>query len=166
MDENKHTTGFLRHRLGGYREYAAPPPLAGFSEAVWIYRTPPRTTQPGGASHRVLPELTLSLAFCRQRRYGDRSGDSSLLLIGPRTKPCVSSFAPGYEMAAVRVRFLHAVIAADRAVDPGWARLAADAGFCDQSHLVRESRALCGLSPGEVHRERRAEAEMSNPDDA
>jgi AraC-like DNA-binding protein len=60
------------------------------------------------------------------------------------------------------LRFLAAVADADRAVVPQWARIAADAGFCDQSHLVRESRALCGMAPAAVDRERRAEAEMSN----
>jgi methylphosphotriester-DNA--protein-cysteine methyltransferase len=56
-----------------------------------------------------------------------------------------------------------AMIAADRAPQPGWARVAAEAGFCDQSHLVRECRALAGLTPSRVHRQRRAEAETSNP---
>jgi AraC-like DNA-binding protein len=60
-------------------------------------------------------------------------------------------------------RLLQAVTAADRRRTPAWARIAADTGFCDQSHLVRECRALTGLSPGELHRERRAEAETSNP---
>jgi AraC-like DNA-binding protein len=60
------------------------------------------------------------------------------------------------------LRFLAAVADADRAVVPQWARIAADAGFCDQSHLVRESRALCGMAPAAVDRERRVEAEMSN----
>jgi AraC-like DNA-binding protein len=30
---------------------------------------------------------------------------------------------------------------------PGWAAVAADAGFYDQSHLANEFRALCGLTP-------------------
>ena len=60
------------------------------------------------------------------------------------------------------VRFLAAVAQADRATVPRWARIAADAGFCDQSHLVRESRALCGLAPAAVDRERRSEAGTSN----
>ncbi|HKU63293.1 MAG TPA: AraC family transcriptional regulator [Gemmatimonadales bacterium] len=60
------------------------------------------------------------------------------------------------------LRFLAAVAEADRSVVPQWARIAAEAGFCDQSHLVRESRALCGMAPAAVDRERRAEAEMSN----
>lgn len=60
------------------------------------------------------------------------------------------------------LRFLAAVTDADRAEVPQWARIAADAGFCDQSHLVRESQALCGMAPAAVDRERRAEAEMSN----
>ena len=60
-------------------------------------------------------------------------------------------------------RLNHAVALADGAARPAWARLAADAGFCDQSHLVRECRALTGLPPGQAHRERRAQAETSNP---
>ena len=60
-------------------------------------------------------------------------------------------------------RLLQAVTVADRSLRPAWARIAAEAGYCDQSHLVRECRALSGLSPGELHRERRAEAETSNP---
>lgn len=32
---------------------------------------------------------------------------------------------------------------------PRWADLAADAGFADQAHLVREFRALAGLTPGQ-----------------
>jgi len=61
------------------------------------------------------------------------------------------------------VRFLAAVVEADRAPAPQWARIAADTGFCDQPHLVRESRALCGMAPSVVDRERRAEAGTSNP---
>ncbi len=60
------------------------------------------------------------------------------------------------------VRFLRAVTAADRSGRPAWARLAADAGYCDQSHLIRDCRALCGLAPHRLYRERRAEAELSN----
>ncbi len=60
-------------------------------------------------------------------------------------------------------RFLHAVTLADRSPSPAWAAIAADTGFCDQSHLVRECRALSGLAPGQVNRERRAQAEISNP---
>jgi AraC-like DNA-binding protein len=59
-------------------------------------------------------------------------------------------------------RLLRAVTAADAAMRPAWARIAVECGFCDQSHLVRECRALVGLRPGVVHRERRAEAETSN----
>jgi AraC-like DNA-binding protein len=60
-------------------------------------------------------------------------------------------------------RFLHAVTLADRSTSPAWAAIAADTGFCDQSHLVRECRALSGLAPSQVYRERRAQAEKSNP---
>lgn len=60
-------------------------------------------------------------------------------------------------------RFLQAVTLSDRTPAPAWAAIAADSGFCDQSHLVRECRALSGLVPGQVYRERRAQAETSNP---
>jgi AraC-like DNA-binding protein len=59
-------------------------------------------------------------------------------------------------------RLNHAMATADHAARPGWARVAAESGFCDQSHLVRECRALAGLTPGRIHLERRAEAETSN----
>ncbi|HEX2451835.1 MAG TPA: helix-turn-helix domain-containing protein [Gemmatimonadales bacterium] len=61
-------------------------------------------------------------------------------------------------------RLLRAMTAADRTPTPHWARISADCDYCDQSHLVRECRALAGCTPGELHRERRAEAETSNPD--
>ena len=60
-------------------------------------------------------------------------------------------------------RFLRAVTLADRSARPAWAAIAAHTGFCDQSHLVRECRALSGFAPGQVDRERRAQAEISNP---
>jgi AraC-like DNA-binding protein len=60
-------------------------------------------------------------------------------------------------------RFVGAVTLADRSDRPAWAAIAADSGYCDQSHLVRESRAIAGLVPGQVYRERRAQAETSNP---
>lgn len=60
-------------------------------------------------------------------------------------------------------RFVRAITLADRSDRPAWAAIAADSGYCDQSHLVRESRAIVGLVPGQVFRERRAQAETSNP---
>ena len=103
---------------------------------------------------------------------------SSIVLSGvevPAVIPTVSTFAnhspsPPHRPATAGVslkgyarisRFLAAVTDADRAEVPQWARIAADTGFCDQSHLVRESPPL-GMAPAAVDRERRAEAEMSN----
>jgi AraC-like DNA-binding protein len=39
-----------------------------------------------------------------------------------------------------------------RRASPGWAEVAIDSGFYDQSHLVHEFRALCGLTPTEFLR--------------
>lgn len=43
-------------------------------------------------------------------------------------------------------RLLRALGATPR---PAWAQLALDAGYCDQSHLIREFRAFAGVSPRE-----------------
>lgn len=55
-----------------------------------------------------------------------------------------------------RIQRLGRVVAAADALPdaPRWARLAVAAGYYDQPHLIREFRALAGLTPGEVHRER------------
>ena len=58
-------------------------------------------------------------------------------------------------------RFNAAMALADGVLRPAWSRVAADAGYCDQSHLVRECRALTGLAPARLHRERRAQADLS-----
>jgi AraC-like DNA-binding protein len=61
------------------------------------------------------------------------------------------------------VRLLNAVTTAD-ACPAGqtiaWASVAADAGFYDQSHLIRECHDLCGLTPREIMSERRSEIEI------
>jgi AraC-like DNA-binding protein len=49
-----------------------------------------------------------------------------------------------------RLARLHGCLRALRAArPPAWADVAADCGFYDQSHLVNEFRALCGLTPTE-----------------
>jgi AraC-like DNA-binding protein len=51
-----------------------------------------------------------------------------------------------------RLARLHACLRAmrqPRARMPGWAELALEGGFYDQSHLVNEFKALCGLTPTE-----------------
>jgi len=58
------------------------------------------------------------------------------------------------------LRFLGAMRLADarsRTSGGVWARIAAEAGFFDQSHLIRESRALAGFTPQELWQERRSE---------
>lgn len=89
--------------LGGYREYCAPPALAAFSESVWLYRTPSGTPL-RAATHRVLPDPALSLAF-RCRRSPDGSvTDPALIIIGPKTRPHLCTFEPRLEIVAVRLK--------------------------------------------------------------
>lgn len=82
----------------------------------------------------VADELGLAERHLR-RLFLDHTG------VGPKTVQRVGRFQ----------RFL-------RAADAGGANLAglaADAGYADQAHLAREVRALAGLSPSDLLRERR-----------
>src|SRR5690348_17582149 len=56
-----------RHRLGGYREYAAPAELSDCVESVWVHETP--RDAPVQPPHRVLPDLGVSLAFQRSEEH-------------------------------------------------------------------------------------------------
>ena len=69
-----------------------------------------------------------------------------------------SDLGIGLKAFARMLRVLAVITEADRASRPRWAALAADAGYADQAHLVRDCQALCGRTPGDLHRERRAEA--------
>jgi len=65
------------------------------------------------------------------------------------------------------LRLNRAMRLADRSGHPLWADVAVAAGYCDQSHLIRECLAVTGGSPRQLHGERRrqviAMAERSNP---
>lgn len=64
------------------------------------------------------------------------------------------------------VRFVAAMVTADRVEKPAWTDVALRAGYCDQSHLIRDCVALAGASPSDLHVERRSEnfgtADLSN----
>ena len=62
------------------------------------------------------------------------------------------------------IRHLNAILMAETYDQPDWAGIAAESGYADQSHLIRETKALAGISPAALVRERRHEAEISNTD--
>lgn len=69
-----------------------------------------------------------------------------------------------------RIRRLQSVVRRlEQGAPPrGWAYLAADTGYCDQSHLIREFRALAGTTPGRYAEEQNTlnelfAAEVSHP---
>ena len=58
----------------------------------------------------------------------------------------------------VRIQRFHALLrSSDLAPRPSWAALAADHGYADQSHLIREVQDLAGVTPTRLHEERVAE---------
>ena len=65
------------------------------------------------------------------------------------------------------LRLVKSMRMADASPRPAWADLAVAAGYCDQSHLIRECVAATGSTPRELHAERRRQivslAELSNP---
>ena len=277
-------TSRLRHRLGGYQEFAPPPHVAAFVDAFWTHRTP-NVPMPPGAGHRVLPELAVSLGFAVVRDDAGRPVDGSPILIGPKRRPQLYTILPGRELTAVRLkpewvgpllgiapldaemqvidlaqvradlaaplhdllwrtrsteeavailvrtvmrlrashgeptapttaaldivrrsegampceriashvgisprhlrrhvrdatgvspktyartlRLTKSMRIADASPRPAWADVAAAAGYCDQSHLIRECVAATGMTPRHLHAERRRQivdvAELSNP---
>jgi hypothetical protein len=90
----------LRHRLGGYREYAAPAELAGWVEALWTYRAPTGD----GSTHRVLPDPALSLAVCYTRHPDGTPRAPQIVVIGPKLQPLLWRYTPGAEIAAVKLK--------------------------------------------------------------
>jgi len=66
-----------------------------------------------------------------------------------------TSWTPKHLQRVLRMN--RAIAAADRDAAPGWSGLAAEHGYYDQPHLIAEVRALTGVSPVELHAERRAE---------
>jgi transcriptional regulator GlxA family with amidase domain len=62
------------------------------------------------------------------------------------------------------LRLVHAMQLADAAAAPDWAAVAAQSGYCDQSHFIRECLSLTGLAPVPLHHERETQrvSERSN----
>ncbi len=56
---------------------------------------------------------------------------------------------------ARRLRVAKAAILADAEPNPNWAFIAAETGFHDQAHMITSFKALSGLTPRALHRERR-----------
>ncbi len=63
---------------------------------------------------------------------------------------------------ARQLRLSSAVIAAENSDHPHWAQLAYASGFHDQAHMINEFKAMLGLTPSEVQKERRALAAFCN----
>jgi AraC-like DNA-binding protein len=63
------------------------------------------------------------------------------------------------KLYARTLRFLHAVRLADarETMTGAWTRIAADAGFYDQAHLIQETRSLTGFTPQALWTERHRE---------
>jgi len=92
-----------RHRVGGYQEFAPPPEIADFCEALWIHRTPDGPAVPG-AAHRVLPDLAVSIAFQTFRDGNGRPVNGTPIVAGPKLQSQIFNLGPGRELAAVRIK--------------------------------------------------------------
>lgn len=56
-----------------------------------------------------------------------------------------------------------AIAAADHTASPHWSAIAADFGYADQAHLIRDVRTATGLSPARLHEERVRESDLFKP---
>ena len=108
---------FVQRRLG---EADAPSP-----EVTWAYET---IAASGGRAK--IAAIAQRIGWSRKhlaRRFAGEIG------LGPKS--------------VSRIVRLNRAIAAARPGDDGWAGIAADCGYADQAHMVREFRALAGASP-------------------
>jgi AraC-like DNA-binding protein len=82
---------------------------------------------------------------------------ASALGVTTRTlhRRCVHGFGYGAKTLQQVLRFRRFLSLAEREPDTTLARLAATAGYADQSHLVRDCRRLAGLTPTELLASRR-----------
>ena len=102
------------------------------------------------ATHLPSPEL--GFAYRRLARDGGRIRIATLAEeIGWSRKHLVdrfrSEFGVGPKSLARMIRFHHACRRARTGTSSGWAGIAAESGFADQAHLVREFVALAGEPP-------------------
>lgn len=94
-----------------------------------------RASHGGLSAGAIAHELGISERHFR-RRFRDHLG------IPPKTY-------------ARQLRLTHAATRAEENDRPDWAQIAQIAGFHDQSHMIKDYRAMIGLSPKALHRERR-----------
>lgn len=125
-------------------------------ERVLLARLASRRRRPGEeiAEARVRG----AVAALRASR-GSLSIDALAARIGAAERTLERSFDErvGYgPKLLARVIRLQRVVAAIDGTAPPWSTLAADLGFADQAHLVRELGSLAGATPGDLLRERRA----------
>lgn len=110
------------------------------------------------ACARALPPVVSAAAaeIARARGLTSVRGLRELTSLEPRTLERVFRQHVGISpRTAIRVvRFRHAVNAALGRPRVHWARLAADSGYYDQAHLIREFRELAGLTPAALLAER------------
>ena len=102
------------------------------------------------ANHR--PSAEIEFAYRRLSLSGGAIGIATLAAeIGWSRKHLVGRFRSELGLApkslARMMRFHHACGLARNGTSPGWAGIAAESGFSDQAHLVREFVALAGEPP-------------------
>ncbi|QLC24725.1 AraC family transcriptional regulator [Parasphingopyxis algicola] len=74
----------------------------------------------------------------------------------------VDEFGTAPKSYARRLRLTTAIVRAETGSGGGWADIALASGYSDQSHLIRDCRALTGLSPRALMKERRAMSALFN----
>jgi AraC-like DNA-binding protein len=138
-------------------------------DALWHTRTPEESVRVLAAAIRgrfdaasAPPSAIASAALERVRRTAGRVTCDRLaagLGVSDRhfRRHVVDSTGVSPKAYARVLRFVASMLEADRDVRPSWADIAARAGYCDQSHLIRECEALSGASPAALHAERRRE---------
>jgi len=118
-------------------------------------------------AHAQTPERRVRAALSLLRRSGGRVRVRAL---ATRLDTCERQLRRSLKDAiglapkpyARLLRFNAMLDRADRDPAPNWSGLAAECGYSDQAHLVREAAALAGAAPARLHAERRGESDFFN----
>jgi AraC-like DNA-binding protein len=152
-----------RHRVGGYQEFAPPPEIADFCEALWIHRTPDGPAV-RGAAHRVLPDLAVSIAFQTFRDAGGRPVNGGPIVAGPKLQAHIFDLVPGRELAAIRIKpewvapvlGIHPLDVENSVIDLAAACPALSERLLDEASTTRSLREALGVVTRVIVRNRKS----------
>ena len=145
----------------------APEDPRGWIRAIdgWLLDRVPRARMPDARVRRAVGLLHASHGSMRASEVAAQVATSERQLerlFAERVGVAPKVFARVVRLQALVVRLDARLRSASNLATIPWADLAAELGFADQAHLVREVRALAGITPTALVRERMSDLSNTN----